>query len=80
MVHPNILRFFNLRRLKKFGLAPKTLKNFYRCTIESILSGGITAWYGNCNVRNHRALQKVVQSVPRINRGTLPALQVSQEG
>ena len=34
-----------LRRLKKFGLSPKTLTNFYRCTIESILSGGITAWY-----------------------------------
>ena len=29
---------FNLRRLKKFGLSPKTLANFYRCTIESILS------------------------------------------
>ena len=32
-------RHFNLRRLKKFGLSPKTLTNFYRCTIESILSG-----------------------------------------
>ena len=38
---------FNLRRLKKCGLSPKTLTNFYRCTIESILSGCITAWYGN---------------------------------
>ena len=54
MVHPhrNVVkkvqqRLFNLRRLKKFGLAPKTLTNFYRCTIESILSGCITAWYGN---------------------------------
>jgi hypothetical protein len=36
--------FFNLKRLKKFGLATKTLTNFYRCTIESILSGCITAW------------------------------------
>ena len=35
-------RLFNLRRLKKFGLSPKTLTNFYRCTIESILSGCIT--------------------------------------
>ena len=35
---------FNLRRLKKFGLSPKALTNFYRCTIESILSGCITAW------------------------------------
>ena len=38
-------QLFNLRRLKKFGLSLKTLTNFYRCTIESILSGCITAWY-----------------------------------
>ena len=36
-------RLFNLRKLKTFGLSPKTLTNFYRCTIESILSGCITA-------------------------------------
>uniref|UniRef100_A0A4W5KI64 Alkylated DNA repair protein AlkB homologue 8 N-terminal domain-containing protein n=1 Tax=Hucho hucho TaxID=62062 RepID=A0A4W5KI64_9TELE len=68
-------RLFNLRRLKKFGLAPKTLTNFYRCTIESILSGCIAAWYGNCTARNCRALQRVVWSAQRITRGTLPALQ-----
>ena len=45
-------RLFNPRRLKKFGLAPKTLTNFYRCTIESILTGCITAWYGNGTARN----------------------------
>jgi hypothetical protein len=51
-------RLFNLRRLKKCGLSPKTLTNFYRCTIESILSGCITAWYGNCTTLNRKALQK----------------------
>ena len=30
-------RLFNLRRLKKCGVAPKTLTSFSRCTIESIL-------------------------------------------
>ena len=47
---------FNLRRLKKFGLAPKTLNIFYRCTIESILSGCITTWYGNSTAHNRRVL------------------------
>uniref|UniRef100_A0A8C7SFT3 Cytoskeleton associated protein 5 n=1 Tax=Oncorhynchus mykiss TaxID=8022 RepID=A0A8C7SFT3_ONCMY len=28
-----------IQRLKEFGLSPKTLTNFYRCTIESMLSG-----------------------------------------
>ena len=50
---------FNLRRLKKFGLLPKTL------TIESILSGFITAWYGNCSAHNRKALQRVVRSAQR---------------
>jgi hypothetical protein len=68
-------QFFNIRRLKKFCLAPKTLTNFYRCTIESILSGCITAWYGNCTARNHRALQRVVCSAQHITRGKLSALQ-----
>ena len=39
-------------RMKKFALAPNTLRNFYRCTIASILSGCITA-------HNHKALQRV---------------------
>eukprot|EP00061_Rhincodon_typus_P001755 g15690.t1 len=41
-------RFF-LKWLRKFGMSIRTLTNFYRCTIESILSGCITAWYGNCS-------------------------------
>ena len=49
-------RLFNLRRLKKFGLSLKTLTNFYRCTTESILSGCITAWHGNCSAHICNAL------------------------
>ena len=45
--------------------------NFYRCTIESILSGCITAWYGNCSAHNRKALQRK----QRITGGKLPALQ-----
>ena len=36
-------RLFNLRRMKKFGLSPNILTNFYRCTIQSILLGCLTA-------------------------------------
>ena len=68
-------RLFNLRRLKKFGLSPKALTNFYRCTIESILAGCITAWYGNCSALNRKALQRVVRTAQRITGGKLPALQ-----
>jgi hypothetical protein len=68
-------RLFNLRRLKIFGLSPKTLTNFYRCTIKSILSGCITALYGNCTAHNRRALQRVVRSAQRITGGKVPDLQ-----
>ena len=34
---------FPLRRLKRFGMGPRILKTFYSCTIESILTGCITA-------------------------------------
>ena len=58
-------------RLKKLGLSPKTLTNFYRCTIESILLGCITTWYSNCTAHNHRALQRVVRPAQCITRGEL---------
>ena len=35
-------RLFFLRRLKKFGMDSIILTKFYRCTIESILTGCIT--------------------------------------
>jgi gmma-aminobutyric acid receptor subunit gamma len=53
----------------------KTQTDFYRCTIESILSGCITAWYSNCTASNRRALQRVVRSARRITGGTVPAQQ-----
>ena len=68
-------RLYNLRSLNKFVVAPRTLTHFYRCTIESFLSGCITAWYRNCTTRNRRALQRVVRSAQRVTGGNLPALQ-----
>ena len=58
----------------KIVLTPKTLTNLYRCTIQSILSGCFTTWYGNCTAHNRKALQRVVRSAQRITGGDLPAL------
>jgi len=52
-----------LRRLKKFGMSAKTLTNFYRCTIESILSGCVTAWFGSCSTADRKALQRVLKTI-----------------
>ncbi len=56
-------RLFFLRRLRKFGTSPRILRSFYTCTVESILTGCITAWFGNSTAGNRRALQRVVLEV-----------------
>eukprot|EP00061_Rhincodon_typus_P006188 g26556.t1 len=45
-------RLYFLMRPRKFGLSIKTLTNFYTCTVESILSKCVTAWYGNCSAQD----------------------------
>ena len=68
-------RLFFLRQLRKFGMSVRSLTNFYRCTIESILSGCITAWYGNCSAQDRKKLQKVVCTAQTITEASLPALE-----
>ena len=63
---------FPLRRLKRFAMGPQILKRFYSCTIESILTGCITAWYGNCSASNRKALQRVVRTAQYITGAKLP--------
>jgi hypothetical protein len=60
-------------------LSPKTLTNSYRSTIESILSGCITAWYGNCTASNHWALQGVVRSAHYLPSRTTTAPNVTAQ-
>ena len=66
---------FPLRRLKIFAMGPQILKTFYSCTIESILTSCITAWYGNCSAFDHKALQRVLRTAQYITGAKLPAIQ-----
>ena len=66
---------FPLMRLKRFGMGPQILKKFYSCTIESIPTGCITAWYGNCSASDRKALQRVVRTAQYITGAKLPAIQ-----
>ncbi len=66
---------FFLRRLRKFGMSPSILRSFYTCTVESILTGCITAWFGNSTASNRKALQRVVRTARHIVGGELPSLQ-----
>ncbi|KAK6292325.1 hypothetical protein J4Q44_G00369090 [Coregonus suidteri] len=62
-------------RLKRFGMGPRILKKLYSCTIESVLTGCITAWYGNCSASDRKALQRVVRTAQYITGAKLAAIQ-----
>eukprot|EP00061_Rhincodon_typus_P001336 g14490.t1 len=64
---------FFLGQLKKFGMSIRSLTNFFRCTIESIMSGCIMAWYGNCSAQDYKKLQKVVCTAQTITEANLPS-------
>ncbi|KAI3366329.1 hypothetical protein L3Q82_000491 [Scortum barcoo] len=47
-------RLFFLRKLKRAGLSPQLLTNFYRATIESILCLSAAVWYGSCTAQDRK--------------------------
>ena len=63
------------RKLKGLGMGPEILKRFYSCNIESILTGCITAWYGNCSASDRKALQWVMRTAQYTTEAKLPAIQ-----
>ncbi|MPV02351.1 DUF1891 domain-containing protein [Escherichia coli] len=68
-------RLYFLRRLRKFGMSPKILSNFYSCIIESILTSCITVWYGSTSTMDRKRLQRVVRTAEKIIKTPLPSLQ-----
>lgn len=48
---------------------------FYRCTIQSILIGCMTVWFGNCSLCDHKALQRVMRAADLITGNMLSVLQ-----
>ncbi|KAK1803856.1 hypothetical protein P4O66_003803 [Electrophorus voltai] len=68
-------RLYHLRCLRDFRLPSKVLRNFYTCTIKSILTGNITVWFGNSTKQDRQALQRVVRLAERITHTELPDLQ-----
>ena len=67
-------RLFFLRKLKRNGLPQNLLINFYRSTIESILTYGCTAWYSSCTDAERKDLQRVVKTAQWIIGSPLPHL------
>ena len=58
-------------RRKRFGIGSLIVKRFYRCTIESIVSGSINAW----QLLGVRLQGRVVCTAQYITGAKLPAIQ-----
>ncbi|KAI4891004.1 hypothetical protein NFI96_004964 [Prochilodus magdalenae] len=67
-------RLYFLRKLKQAQLPQKLLLNFYRSTIESILSHCMIVWYSSCTVSERKDLHRVVKVAGRIIGTDLPSL------
>eukprot|EP00061_Rhincodon_typus_P006055 g26280.t1 len=65
-------RLFFLRQHRKFGMSIRFLTNFYRYTIENVLSRCITAWFGNCSAQKRKKLQRIVCTAQTITEANLP--------
>lgn len=62
-----------LRRLRKFGMSPKILSNFYSCTVERILINCITKCWGSTTVTDSGHLQWVTNTAEKITGTPLRA-------
>ena len=66
-----------LRRLRKFGMSPEILSNFYSWIVESIFTGCINVWYGSTSALDRKCLQIVVETAEKITRLRRPLCRAS---
>jgi len=63
------------QQLRKFRVSRRILQTVYAGAVVSILTGSITAWFGNSSYQDRRALQRVVCSAEHTIGTTLRILQ-----
>ncbi|KAI3370336.1 hypothetical protein L3Q82_025113 [Scortum barcoo] len=59
-------RLYFLRKLRKARAPAPIMCTFYRGTIESVLTSGITMWYGACSASCRKTLQRIVRAAEKI--------------
>ena len=68
-------RLYFLRILRKNNLTVELLMSFYRCTVESVLSYGVSLWFSSCTEAERKALQRVINTAQKIIGCPLPSLE-----
>lgn len=67
-------RLYFIRMLRKAGLNYRPLTQAYRGLVESILTTGITVWYGNITQAERKSLQRIIKTAERIIGTALPSM------
>ena len=68
-------RLYFLRLLRKNKLKKKLLVSFYRCSVESVLSYGISLWFASCTAAERKVLQRVINTAQKVIGCSLPPLE-----
>ena len=67
-------RIFFLRQLNKFNVNERILMNFYRATIESILTFSITIWFSSLTEEDKKYINRVMKNASKIIGQDVPSL------
>ena len=68
-------RIYFLRSLNSFHVQKSILVNFYRATIESILTRSILVWFKAATQKDLRKLNSIIKTAEKITRVPLPSLE-----
>ncbi len=68
-------RLYYLRTLRKNSLIEELSVSFYRCSIESVLSYGISLWFVSRTAAEREALQRIITAAPKLIGCPLPSLE-----
>lgn len=67
-------RLYFLRILRKNNIETELLVSFYRCSVESVLSHGISLWFSSWTAAEMKQLQRVINTAQRLTSYPLPSL------
>ncbi|XP_061632963.1 lysophospholipase-like protein 1 isoform X1 [Phyllopteryx taeniolatus] len=68
-------RMYFLRLLRKHGLPPELLRQFYTAVVESVLCSSITVWFGAATKKDKLRLQRTIKTAERIVGTPLPTIE-----
>ena len=66
-------RLYFLRKLRSFEVDPNIMITFYRATIESVITFGISCYGGNISKQQQQRLDRVIRKAAKVVNSSLPS-------